>query len=136
VKLYAVDVNTVQVTEEGGHSPSWPNGLVFIIIIIIIITKPHAQKSHIGPNTSTRAQVMYQREMHCNWFDNAVFSYRGAEIAWMMRCSKRVFRFLRFFLKIFRGFFSVFKFFSKVGGTSVSAACANCGRWPARRGRD
>ena len=28
VKIYVIDVNT---SEEGAHSPSWPNGLLIII---------------------------------------------------------------------------------------------------------
>jgi hypothetical protein len=38
VKTYAVDVNTLRTPEEGAHSPSWPNGLILIIIINIIIS--------------------------------------------------------------------------------------------------
>ena len=32
VKTYAVDVNTSRTPEEGAHIPSWPNGLIIIII--------------------------------------------------------------------------------------------------------
>jgi hypothetical protein len=31
VKAYVIDVNTSHTPEEGAHSPSWPNGLIFII---------------------------------------------------------------------------------------------------------
>jgi hypothetical protein len=30
-----LDVNTSRTLEEGAHSPSWPNGLIIIIIIIL-----------------------------------------------------------------------------------------------------
>jgi hypothetical protein len=32
VKTCAVDVNTSRTPEEGAHIPSWPNGLVIIIV--------------------------------------------------------------------------------------------------------
>jgi len=35
VKIYAIYVNTSRTPEEGAHSPSLPNGLIIIIIIII-----------------------------------------------------------------------------------------------------
>jgi hypothetical protein len=39
----AIHVNTSGTSEEGAHSPSWPNGLFFIssssIIIIIILQR-------------------------------------------------------------------------------------------------
>jgi hypothetical protein len=38
VKIYAIDVNTSRIPEEGAHSPSWPNRLIIIIIVIIRIT--------------------------------------------------------------------------------------------------
>jgi hypothetical protein len=33
VKKYAVDVNTSRTPEEGAHSPSWPNGLMMMMMI-------------------------------------------------------------------------------------------------------
>jgi hypothetical protein len=33
VEPYAVDVNISRAPEEGARSPSWPNGLIIIIII-------------------------------------------------------------------------------------------------------
>jgi hypothetical protein len=33
---YVIDENTSHTPEESTHSPSWPNGLVIIITIIII----------------------------------------------------------------------------------------------------
>jgi capsular polysaccharide biosynthesis protein len=39
VKIYAVDVNTSRTTEEGAHSPSWPHGLINIVITIIVSIK-------------------------------------------------------------------------------------------------
>jgi hypothetical protein len=40
VKTYVIDVNASRTSEEGAHSPSWPNGLIIIIIIIFIIIMP------------------------------------------------------------------------------------------------
>jgi hypothetical protein len=37
VKAYATDVNTSHTPKEGAHSPSWPTGLILIIIIISIV---------------------------------------------------------------------------------------------------
>jgi hypothetical protein len=36
VKTYVIYVNTSRTPEEGAQSPSWPDGLFIIIIIIII----------------------------------------------------------------------------------------------------
>jgi hypothetical protein len=36
VKAYAIDVNTSHTPQEGAHSPSWPTGLILIIIISIV----------------------------------------------------------------------------------------------------
>ena len=33
VFTYVIDVNTSYTPEEGAHSPSWPNGLILIIIM-------------------------------------------------------------------------------------------------------
>jgi hypothetical protein len=33
----SINVNTARTPEKGAHSPSWPNGLIAIIIIIIDI---------------------------------------------------------------------------------------------------
>jgi hypothetical protein len=30
--FYMIDVNTSRTPEEGAHSPSWPNGLIVVII--------------------------------------------------------------------------------------------------------
>jgi hypothetical protein len=34
VKTYVIDVNTSSIPEEGSYSPSWPNGVIIIIIIL------------------------------------------------------------------------------------------------------
>jgi hypothetical protein len=34
-KKYMPDVNTSRTPEEGAHDPSWPNGLIIIVIIVI-----------------------------------------------------------------------------------------------------
>jgi hypothetical protein len=65
VETYAVDANTSRIPEEGAQSPSWPNGLLIIIIInspsgpnrliliiiiiIIIFTRPPA--APLGPES-------------------------------------------------------------------------------------
>jgi hypothetical protein len=36
VKTYEVDVNTSRAPEEGGHSPSWPNGLLIIFMLVSV----------------------------------------------------------------------------------------------------
>jgi hypothetical protein len=41
VKTYGDDLKTSRAPEEGAHSPSWPNGLV----IIVIITSEHESAS-------------------------------------------------------------------------------------------
>jgi flagellar basal body-associated protein FliL len=33
-----IDVNASHTSEEGAHSPRWPNGLIIIIIIIVVIS--------------------------------------------------------------------------------------------------
>jgi hypothetical protein len=35
VKTYAIDANTSRAPKDGAHSPSWPNRLIIIIIVII-----------------------------------------------------------------------------------------------------
>jgi len=37
VKTYVIDVATSHTPEEGFHSPSWPNGLINIVVIVIIM---------------------------------------------------------------------------------------------------
>jgi hypothetical protein len=52
VSSYAIDVTTSRTPEEGAHSPSWPNGLVIIIIYHISlwynfhIKKIHGAEKH------------------------------------------------------------------------------------------
>jgi hypothetical protein len=38
VKTYVIDVDTSHTPEEGAHSPSWPNRVIIITIIIILTT--------------------------------------------------------------------------------------------------
>jgi hypothetical protein len=37
VETYAVDVIKSRTPEDGAHGPSWPNGMIILIIITIII---------------------------------------------------------------------------------------------------
>ena len=46
VNIYTVDVNTSRTPEEGAHSPSWPNRLIFIIIIILVQPKRLHERRH------------------------------------------------------------------------------------------
>jgi hypothetical protein len=49
VKTYVIDVNTSRTFEDGAHSPSWPNGLIFIIIEVKWVTRGGIFQCELSP---------------------------------------------------------------------------------------
>jgi hypothetical protein len=64
VNTYSINVNTSRILEEGTHSPSWLNGLIIIITVIIIYSDIAGSICMSAVQTS----VLYalQRVLHLN----------------------------------------------------------------------
>jgi hypothetical protein len=59
VKIYLIEVNTLDTPDEGAHHPSWPNGLIIILFKKTPIVKVTLQDS-VGKIQATKQPYTFE----------------------------------------------------------------------------